>query len=381
MSTNSVESGPVAELDQREQRLERAEERVAEFGEEKLQRLADVYHEFVGVLDRYEDQVTDDGGDVKTNIEFQSQIAEVSKQLSDDLLLSETFRECDEYLQQKWFSESDFEHVYEQLDPVSDLVGRLEERDAALEAYRETRRDVRYRIRELDEEINELERLSRLGNADLDAPTERLREPIEAYNDAVTDAFEAFRRNSSAREVLAFVAAMADYPLVPFEHPPEGLLRYVREREPGTETISQLLAYADYSRSKLDHYVDDPGALKHTIGGKQTFLERLDAAPLRIDWPPPAATDLEFRCGELTAAVNRFAPDAVEPLRDVAALPRETNYERLRNAAQAREELTDVERDRIATEDIEGQLEGLREGDYFRSRIAFSGVSRADTGV
>ena len=361
MSTNSVESGPVAELDQREQRLERAEERVAEFGEEKLQRLADVYHEFVGILDRYEDQVTDDGGDVQTNIEFQSQIAEVSKQLSDDLLLSETFRECDEYLQQKWFSESDFEHVYEQLDPVSDLVGRLEERDAALEAYRETRRDVRYRIRELDEEINELERLSRLGNADLDAPTGRLREPIEAYNDAVTDAFEAFRRNSSAREVLAFVAAMADYPLVPFEYPPEGLLRYVREREPGIETISQLLAYADYSRSKLDHYVDDPGALKHTIGGKQTFLERLDAAPLRIGWPPPAATDLEYRCRELTAAVNRFAPDAVEPLRDVAALPRERNYERLRNAAQAREELTDVERDRIATEDIEGQLGGLRE--------------------
>jgi hypothetical protein len=361
MSTNSVESGPVAELDQREQRLERAEERVAEFGEEKLQRLADVYHEFVGILDRYEDQVTDDGGDIQTNIEFQSQVAEVSKQLSDDLLLSETFRECDEYLQQKWFSESDFEHVYEQLDPVSDLVGRLEERDAALEAYRETRRDVRYRIRELDEEINELERLSRLGNADLDAPTGRLREPIEAYNDAVTDAFEAFRRNSSAREVLAFVAAMADYPLVPFEHPPEGLLRYVGEREPGTETISQLLAYADYSRSKLDHYVDDPGALKHTIGGKQTFLERLDAAPLRIGWPPPAATDLEYRCRELTAAVNRFAPDAVEPLRDVAALPRERNYERLRNAAQAREELTDVERDRIATEDIEGQLEGLRE--------------------
>ena len=47
MSTNSVESGPVAELEQCEQRLERANERVAEFGEERLQRLADVYHEFV----------------------------------------------------------------------------------------------------------------------------------------------------------------------------------------------------------------------------------------------------------------------------------------------------------------------------------------------
>ena len=361
MSTNSVESGPVAELEQCEQRLERANERVAEFGEERLQRLADVYHEFVGVLDRYEDQVTDDGGDIQTNIEFQSQIAEVNKHISDDLLLSETFEECDEYLQQKWFSESDFEHVYDQLQPVADLVGRLEERDAALEAYREARRDIRYRVREIDEEIAELERLSRLGDADLDAPTEQLREPIEAYNDAVTGAFAEFRRNSPAREVLAFVAAMGDYPLVPFEQPPEELLRYAKEREPGTETISQLLEYAGYSRSKLDHYVDDPGALKGTIGGKQTYLERLDADPLRIDWPPPAASDLKYRCGELTAAVNRFAPDAVEPLREVAALPRGRNYERLRNAAQAREELTDAERERIATEDIEGQLEGLRE--------------------
>jgi len=361
MSTSSVETSLVAELDQCEQRLERADERVAEFGEAKLQRLADVYNEFVGVLDRYEEQVTDDGGDIQTNIEFQSQIAEVSKHISDDLLLSETFEECDEYLQQKWFSESDFEHVYEQLEPVADLVGRLEERDAALEAYREARRDIRYRVREIDEEIGQLERLSRLGNADLDAPTERLREPIEAYNEAVTDAFAAFRDESSARELLSFVATMADYPLVPFERPPEELLTYVMEREPGTETIGTLIEFAGYSRSKLDHYVDDPAALKHTIGGKQTYLEGLDAEPLRIDWPPPAAADLEYRCEELTAAVNRFAPDVVEQLREVAALPRDTEYKRLRDSAQARTELTAGERDRIASEDIEGQLAELRE--------------------
>ena len=361
MSTNSLERGLVAELEECEQRLERANERVDEFGEEKLGRLADVYHEFVGVLERYEERVTDDGGDIQTNIEFQSQIAEVNKHISDDLLLSETFEECDEYLQQKWFSESDFEHVYEQLEPVADLVGRLEERDAALEVSRDARRDIRYRVRDIDKEITQLERLSRLGNADLDAPTDRLREPIEAHNDAVTEAFAAFRDESSAREVLKFVAAMDDYPLVSFEQPPEELLRYVTEREPGTETIGTLTGYADYSRSKLDHYVDDPTALKHTIGGKQTYLERLGAEPLRIGWPPPSATRLEFRCKELTAAVNRFAPGIVEQLRGVAALPRETEYTRLRDSAQARAELTAGERERIASEDIEGQFDQLHE--------------------
>jgi hypothetical protein len=361
MSTSSVERGLVAELEQCEQRLERTQERVDEFGEAKLQRLADVYHEFVGVLDRYEEDVTDDGGDIQTNIEFQSQIAEVSKHISEDLLLSETFEECDEYLQQKWFSESDFEYVYDQLDPVADLVGRLEERDAALAAYREARRDVRYRIREIDDEVAQLERLSRLGNADLDAPTGRLREPIDAYNDAVTEAFTAFRREASARDVLEFVASMADYPLVPFERPPSELLSYVKNNEPGAETIGQLIEYAGYSRSKLDHYVDGPGELKNTIGGKQTYLDRLDADPLRIDWPLPEATVLTYRCRELTAAVNRFAPAVVEPLREVAALPRETEFKRLRDSAQARAELTAEERDRIASEDIEGQLDQLRE--------------------
>jgi hypothetical protein len=361
MSTSSTQHDLVADLERAETRLERARERVAEFGESRLQQLADVYREFTDVLDRYEEQVTDDGGDVRTNIEFQSQIAEVSKHISDDLLLSETFRECDEYLQQKWFSESDFEHVYEQLEPVADLVGRLEERDEALEAYRQARRDVRYRVRDLEERIDELERLSRLGEADLDAPTDRLREPIQSYNDAVTDAFATFRKTASAREVLSFVASMEDYPLVPFEHPPAELLSYVGDHETGTETIGTLIEYADYSHSKLDHYVDDPGALKRTIGGKQTYLDRLDAEPLRVAWPPPEAGELRYRCRELTAAVNRFDPPVVERLRAVAALPRETDYDRLRDSALASESLTAEERDRIESEDIEAQLASARE--------------------
>jgi len=360
MSTSSVEHDLVAALERTETRLADARERVEEFGEPKLQRLADVYREFLSILERYEEDVTDDGGDYQTNIEFQSQIAEVSEHISDDLLLSETFEECEEYLQQRWFSESDFEHVYEQLQPVADLVGRLEERDEALAAYREARRDVEYRIREIDGESSELERLSRLGDADLDAPTERLREPITTYNEAVTGAFASFRRENSARTVLEFVASMDAYPLVPFEQPPGELLAYVREREPGTETIGTLIEYAGYSRSKLDHYVEDPGALKQTIGGKQTYLDRLDAEPLRIDWPPPAASELTYRCQELTAALNRCAPDTVEALRAVAALPRGTDYERLHNSAQARTNLSEDERDRIASEDIEAQLDSLR---------------------
>jgi hypothetical protein len=363
MSTNNLSREPdlVTELDRLEAELEQAEERVEEFGEDELQELADVYGKFTTVLDRFEEDVTDDGGDIETNIQFQSAIAEVVEEVSEDMLLAETFDECDEMLQQRWFHESDFVEVREQLDPVGDLVSRLERRDELLDSYRETRRDIRYRIRDLDEQIADLERLSRLSDADLDAPTERLRDPIETYNDAVTDAFASFTREASTREVIDFLDAMAEYPLVAFEEPDEELAAYVREYPPGEEPISQLLEYASYSNSKLSHYVDDPEKLKHVVGRKQTYLDGLDGGPLTISWPPPQAEELRYRCRELTAAVNRFAPAVVEQLRQVEALPRETEYGRLRDTAVVREDLTDEERERIRSDDIDAELSKARE--------------------
>jgi len=367
MSANDpVTDDPVAELERLEDELERATERIEAFGEDDLQALAAVYERFTGVLDRYEEDVTDDGGDIKTNIEFQSVIAEVVEDISDDLLLSETFEECADALQKRWFHDSDFKHVREQLEPVADLVGRLEDRDELLEAYRTTRTDLRYRIRDLDEEIAELERLDRLADADLDAPTDELRDPIERYNDAVAEAFTAFTRESPAREVVEFLETMAAYPLVPFEQPDEELAAYLHEHPPGEEPIPQLLEYAGYSHSKLTHYVDDPERLIHEIGRKKTYLDGLSAEPLSISWPPPLAGELSWRCRELTAAVDRFAPDTVEQLRPVAALTRRDDYERLRDSAVVREELSDEERERIRTDDIAQELEAARER---RSRL------------
>ena len=347
-------------LDRKQREFEAAQERVEEFGETDLQELAEAYREFVDLLDRYEEQVTGDDGDIKTIIEFQSQIDEMMGSVSDRMLLSETFEECDEYLQKKWFKTSDFEHVREQLQPVADLVSRLDDRDEARREYRNTRKEIERRIRTLGERIGELERLSRLGNADLDAPTERLREPIDTYNEAVTDAFRSFKSDASAREVIDFLEAMEAYPLVEFESPPDELVSFVREHPVGEEEISTLLEYAGYSRSKLDHYVDDPAALASAVGSRKTYLRRLDAEPLRIGWPPPPAEELSYRCQELTAAVNRFAPAVVEQLRAVAALPRETDYARLRNSAVAAEDLTSAERERIAAGDVQSDLEAAR---------------------
>jgi hypothetical protein len=360
----------VAELDRLDSALERANERIAEFGEADLQELADIYEQFTDVIDRYEEDVTDDGGDIQDNIEFQSAIAAVVDDIPDDLLLKETFDECDERLQKRWFHDSDFEYVRDQLEPVADLVGRLERRDELLDSYRETRRDIRYRARDLDDRIAELDRLSRLSTADLDAPTEHLRDPIETYNDAVAEAFETFRLEAPARDIVDFLEKMTVYPLIPFETPDEELVAYLQEYPPGEETVPKLLEYADYSHSKLSHYVDEPDRLTRVVGRKQTYLDGLDADPLCISWPPPTAETLRWRCQELTAAVNRFGPDVVEHLRTVAALPQETSYETLRDTAVVREDLTDEERERIEHEDIGAELTDARaERDQLRNAL------------
>jgi len=281
--------------------------------------------------------------------------------VSDDMLQADIFEECDEYLRQKWFSDSDFEHVYDLLGPVATLVERLDERDGALEAYHEARRDVRTRLQECEAEIADLERLADLSEADLDAPIERLEEPISQYNDAAEEAFREFKRSASGRNVVRFLNQMEQYPLVEFTSPPPDVVEYIESNPPGEEPIETVLEYAKYSRSKLKHYVDEPNKLKHAIEGHRAYLETLDGGPLTVGWPPPTAEQLRYRCQELTAAVNRIDAGVVELLRTVQALPRQTDYERLRRSAVVRQELSAAERQQLQSRPIEDDLAELRE--------------------
>ena len=347
-------------------RLERADadrqaarERVESVGEDGLRDLRAACSELRALLTEYEDRATGDG-DFAAFIEFQDRIAHFTNDLDEDLPERTVFEDIDERLQQRRLTESDFAAVRERIDDAEATVEPLEAWDDARERYREARREGRRRLDELADRIADRERLIELGEADLDAPTERLRDPIEAYDEAVTEAFRSFRSNESAREVLSFVETTTLYPLVPFEAPPEDLLDYVDSHESGTESIPQLLEYADYSRSKLDHYVTDPDALKRSIATRQTYLTRLDAEPLTVGWPPPAADTLRWECNERISVVARFAPDLVGDLRTVRELAHREDYERLRTSAVAREQLTDAERERLQSGAVADELAALR---------------------
>jgi hypothetical protein len=353
-------SDSAAELAAADEAVRDAEAAVEDVGTDAVAAVAGAHGELVGLLERYADSATGTG-DFEAYVEFQDAVADLVEGLDDDLPERDAFEAALDVLDQRRLSEDDFAAAREALAPAASTARLLDERDAAVAEYREARKAAARRKRTVEERIDDLERLVELGDADLDAPVERLREPVDAYDDAVREAFRAFRRETSAREVLELSVAAERYPLVDLGSPPADLLAYVRESPAGEEPVPTLLEYAGYSSSKLDHYVDDPTELKRRVATRQTYLERLDADPLTVGWPPPTADDLWWRSRELISLVARFAPeDVVARLREVRALTRDDDYERLRTAAVARERLGPDERERLAAGDVADELDDLR---------------------
>lgn len=353
-------SDRLGELEAAAEGREKHREAVEAVGEAECRAVAKACREFEDLMDRYEERATD-WDDFEGYLEFQERVVDFVESLPEDLPERDAFEEVDEIFHQRTLSASDFEHARETLASAREYADRIERWEQAEEEYREARAAVRERIEDLETEIAALERLQRLGDADLDAPTDRLEGPIETYNDRVTDAFRTLKRGRSARACLDAVAAAEAFPLVDYDQPPERLRTYVETADVGEEPIPQLLEYAGFSNSKLDHYVADPDELKRHVATNRTYLDRLDAGPLTVDWPPPEAATLRWRCEERLSVLARFAPDPVlEALREVRALADHAEYDRLRTAAIAAVELTDSERERIENEDIEGELETAR---------------------
>ncbi|SNZ17610.1 hypothetical protein SAMN06269185_3057 [Natronoarchaeum philippinense] len=342
------------------ERLERLRSEVAEAGESDLEAVAEAHRSAHRLLERYVDDATGTG-DFESYVEFRGEFATLVEDLPEDLPRREAFEDALDAVDKRRLSESDFADARAALARADDLVDLLENRDDARESYRQARIDATDRLDTIDERIDELDRLLELGEADLDAPVERLREPIEAYDEAVREAFREYRQSASAREVLSFVDRTRAFPLVDLPRPPEELLDFVRESPDGTEPIPTLLEYAGYSRSKLEHYADDADALKRAVATERTYLDRLDADSLTVGWPPPERGVLRWRAVELRKVVDRFADeDVIELLRAVRAATAEQEYERLRDAAVATHRLDADDRERLASGAVADERDDLR---------------------
>jgi hypothetical protein len=351
------------------ERLEVARERFAqvrrEIDDRGVETVADgteAYREATALLDRYVDRATGTGREnFKAYLKLEGQFEALVEGIPDDLENREAFEAALDALDKRRLSESDFERARTALEPAKRYADLLDERAGAREALAEARADASRRIKTIDDEIAARERLLELASADLDAPVDRLREPIERYDGAIREAFETYIHEVSAREVFPLLERSRWYPFVAFERPPEDLKRFVFEHPAGEYTIPELLDYSGYSRSKLSHYVEDADALKRAVATQQTYLEGIDAGALTVGWPPEPAAVLERRTREFQPFVARVADEeTVAALRAVRLLAVEDDYDRLQTAAQAVEQLTADERDRLRDGRVEDELSELR---------------------
>ncbi|SEO61621.1 hypothetical protein SAMN04487948_103512 [Halogranum amylolyticum] len=360
-------SDPVSELQTAHDRLRTVESEIDDVGEDRIETVVEAYRAATRLLDRYADSATG-SGDFKAYLQFQNEFIGLVDELPEDVPHHEAFEAASDRMDKRRLNDGDFAFARETLEPAAETAGLFSEREDARSAYRDARRAVKRRLGEVDDRLDKLERLQRLGEVDLDAPVEELRDPIEAYNRAVRAEFRRFRREANARKFFDLVETTDHYPLVTFETPPSDLREYVDDHAAGEESVAQLLEYADYSVSKLSHYVDDASALQTNVAVHRTYLERLDADPLTVAWPPEPADVLRHRSEELVAVVGRFAAEETVALaRELRGLTDRADYERLRTAAAARTELSDEERERVTSGDVATELAELREE---RERLA-----------
>jgi hypothetical protein len=160
--------------------------------------------------------------------------------------------------------------------------------------------------------------------------------------------------------VLALAASASERALVDLPAPDDELLAFVRRAEVGTEPVTRLLEYADYSRSKLDHYVDDPAAIKRVVATRRTYLDRLSAAPLTVGWLPPPPATLRRQADADESVVRQFADEETVALcREVRRATRREDYGDLRRAALARDELTAEQRRLVRDGTLADEIDAL----------------------
>ncbi|WP_455449082.1 DUF7118 family protein [Natrinema thermotolerans] len=354
---------PLEELEAARNRLETIEDRIADHDEETVDEVATAYRRAETLLEDYVDRATGTGKEnFQAYIELEGKFDGLVSGLSEDLPEHEAFEDALEAIDKRRLSESDFERAREALEPAAEYADLLDDRESARAELAEARKTASKRLRTVEDEIDDRKRLLELATADLDAPIERLREPIERYNEAVREAFREYRLEASAREVFDLLERSRWYPFVSYERPPADLSRYVRGNDAGEYTIPELLEYADYSRSKLSHYVDSADELKRNVATQQTFLDGIDAEPLTVDWPPEPAGALRRRAREYRPFVARIADeDVVANLREVRLLATDPDYDRLQTAAQAVTQLSADQRRRLTDGRVEAELEELRD--------------------
>lgn len=345
-------------LDRLERDIEAEEVRLADIEADDARALADAYRRARSLLEDYRERATGTG-DFGGYMEFRSKFSSLVEDLDDGLAHHDAFEDALDHVEQRRLSDRHFDRALDALDPVADITAALDRLAQLRDERSSVRGDLLDVRRDLEQRRGDLVDLADIHPDALEVPVDELRTPIERYNEAVAEAHRSYLKETPARRVVATYRRLSHFALLDIDAPPAELEAYLEDHSVGREPVPTLREYLDYSRSKLDHYVEDAGRFAGEVGPHRPYLEGLTPTPFRIDWPPPAQSRFTWHLRELVQAVDRFGDNRpVEVLRELEALCRDTDrYERLRSAARLRAELDDGDRELVVSGAVHDELE------------------------
>lgn len=342
---------------------------LGELDEATVSELRDAYVLAIDLLDSYEDRATGTG-DFGGYLEFRQRFDQFVEELDDGLPFRDRFEQAASDVDRRRLSSGDFAKARGELEEVAEVVEALDRLDEARDRLKARRKRVLAKRSELERRRDRLEELAHLDPTALDVPVDDLREAIDSFNEGVRADHRRFLHDVSVRTVLEVYDHLSYFALLDIEAPPDALVTFFEQHSVGEESVSTVLDYIDYSRSKLEHYVDDAGHFLGEVRPHSPYLEELSSDPFEIEWPPPERDEFRWHLRELRQAVSRFGSDeTVATLRDLEARCRdETRYTRQRSSAVLREDLGATERDLVIDGEapdklarVEEQLESIEE--------------------
>lgn len=351
----------MADVSERIQELKRARQRIEDIGLEKAKKTHDFYSELSETMEEYREDAVGTG-DFETYVEFQGILDDLLQRINNsqnEVYRAEDFERVIDGFEKRVIRESDFRRAESRLADVRELA-------ETIDRVREIEKELRYEKGRLERRKSELEsRLKRVGRkidtakgvSDIDPSP--LISIIESYNSSVETDFEEFYNSAPSIKVARLGEKARDLPLADIKPLDKETVEILRRTGMGQKTVSEVLEYADYSNSKLSHYIERPDEFRRNVS--QTWFKLLSADDFKISVETPQNL-IKHKVPELIRIVDEFgSEETVRRLREIHSVAEKGEYAPMRRAYLSEKETGDKGLEDLQEEkrDIESEIDEI----------------------
>lgn len=289
-----------------ENRLRDLERRIEELGPGRLDRVEFLLSELKGLVREYEDK----DRTFKTHRSLRMTLDRLARRIQKSYENEEIGEEV-EHFDKALVHARDWhwKDTRRALEPLEEIAGLRDERNRVEKEIRRQKKARRKKRRELEERAR---RLRSLRDTRLDPGAEEyihsIQERLDRVNERIVGVLDALVSNAPTREVIRLLGDVGIRPELGLPRAPDksGLMGFLGSHPVGNEPIYRVLEYADYSDSRLSHYVDRPREFKDAMSANLAYLEKItDIRRLAPKLQVEPGGMLARRLSALTSLVSR----------------------------------------------------------------------------